>query len=217
MASDTKNRILDVAERLFGDRGFLGTSLRDITAEANANIASVNYHFGSKEALLASVLERRLEPINELRLHHLDVIEAKYRDDQLPLQEVVRAFLMPPFELRKQWGEQGQTFFRVLGRVHGETSKEFRTTFMQQFDAVLQRFFEAFQRALPGAVPGDLAWHMLFLTGSMAFTMTWGEVLKDRDENLNRTSENVIELLTAYVSAGMQSSLNTPKKKRTQE
>jgi len=203
MTNDTKIRILDVAERLFGDRGFLGTSLRDITAEANANIASVNYHFGSKEALLASVLERRLEPINQLRLRHLDKIESEHKDADLPLRDVVQAFLKPPFELRKQWGEQGQTFFRVLGRVHGETSEEFRTTFMQQFDAVLQRFSGAFRRALPMAAPEDLAWHLLFMIGSMAFTMSWGETLKKRDAQLDRDFEEVIELLTDYVSAGM--------------
>ena len=67
MASDTKRRILDAAELLMGEKGFTSTSMRDITAAAKVNHASVNYHFGSKEALLAAVLERRLQPINEQR------------------------------------------------------------------------------------------------------------------------------------------------------
>ena len=75
MASDTKKLILDVAERLFADRGFSATSLRELTSEAGTNVASVNYHFGSKEALLAAVLERRLRPINERRLEILDKLE----------------------------------------------------------------------------------------------------------------------------------------------
>ena len=50
MASDTKKLILDVAERLFADRGFSATSLRELTSEAGTNVASVNYHVGSKEA-----------------------------------------------------------------------------------------------------------------------------------------------------------------------
>ena len=76
MAIDTKERILDVAERLFADRGFPATPLRDITSEAGVNVASVNYHFGSKEALLAAVLERRLHPVNARRLELLDAIES---------------------------------------------------------------------------------------------------------------------------------------------
>ena len=215
MPNTTKGRILDVAERLFGDHGFLGTSLRDITAEANANIASVNYHFGSKEALLAAVLERRLEPINQLRLRHLDELESKYEDKMLPVQDIVRAFLMPPFEKRQEWGTQGTTFFRVLGRVHGETSEDFRQTFMQQFDSVLQRFFVAFQRALPDVPAEDLAWRILFMTGSMAFTMSWGDALQQRDPNLNRAPEEQIELLTAYVAAGMSTAPDQQENPKT--
>ena len=62
MAGETRERILDVAERLFADSGFASTSLRDITAEAGVNLAAVNYHFGSKEALLGAILERRIRP-----------------------------------------------------------------------------------------------------------------------------------------------------------
>ena len=49
---DTRERILDVAERLFMENGYEGTSMRVITCAAEFNLAAVNYHFGSKEALL---------------------------------------------------------------------------------------------------------------------------------------------------------------------
>ena len=75
MAIDTKERILDVAEHLFADSGFTATSLRDITSAAGVNLASVNYHFGSKEGLLSAVLHRRIGPLNERRLARLDEIE----------------------------------------------------------------------------------------------------------------------------------------------
>ena len=48
----TKQRILDVAEALFAEHGFAGTSLRQVTSRADVNIAAVNYHFGSKENLV---------------------------------------------------------------------------------------------------------------------------------------------------------------------
>ena len=65
---DTKERILDSAEKLFADAGFDGTSLRGITAGAGVNLAAVHYYFGSKEALVQAVLARRLEPINRRRI-----------------------------------------------------------------------------------------------------------------------------------------------------
>ena len=49
MSSDrTRSAILAAAERLYADRGFGDVTLRDIVAEANVNLAAVNYHFGSK-------------------------------------------------------------------------------------------------------------------------------------------------------------------------
>ena len=61
---DTKDRILDAAESLFADRGFGATSMRAITSAADANLAAVNYHFGSKESLIEAVFARRLGPLN---------------------------------------------------------------------------------------------------------------------------------------------------------
>ena len=61
---DTKSRILDAAEKLFGLNGFEATSLRDITAEAQVNLAAVNYHFQSKDSLIDAVIARRIEPVN---------------------------------------------------------------------------------------------------------------------------------------------------------
>ncbi len=74
MATSTKERILDVAERLFADFGYKTTSLRDITSEAGVNLASVNYNFGSKEALLTALLERRFAVVNQRRIERLDRI-----------------------------------------------------------------------------------------------------------------------------------------------
>src|SRR6266849_5837474 len=80
---DTKARILQVAERLFMEHGFSATSLRMITGEAKVNLASVNYHFGSKEALIEAVFTRRLAPLNQERVTQLAQLEAKA--DGMPL------------------------------------------------------------------------------------------------------------------------------------
>ena len=69
---DTKTRILDAAEKLFGDKGFDATSLRDITTEADVNLAAVNYHFQSKDSLIEATIMRGAGPINEKRLSMLD-------------------------------------------------------------------------------------------------------------------------------------------------
>ena len=71
---DTHDRLLDTAERLFAERGIDATSLHHITAEADAKLASVNYHFGSKEELIRELFARRIGPINRERLDQLAAI-----------------------------------------------------------------------------------------------------------------------------------------------
>jgi AcrR family transcriptional regulator len=63
MAKDVRNRLLDVAEKLFSERGFADTSVRDITAKANCNVAAVNYHFGSKDKLYIEMFRRHMEKV----------------------------------------------------------------------------------------------------------------------------------------------------------
>ena len=58
-SEDTKERLLDAAERLFAERGFEGASLRAVTQAAGTSVSAANYHFGSKEALLGRTLLRR--------------------------------------------------------------------------------------------------------------------------------------------------------------
>ena len=53
---DTKARILDAAEKLFDENGFKDTSINRLAREARVNQAAINYHFGSKGALVDQVL-----------------------------------------------------------------------------------------------------------------------------------------------------------------
>src|SRR4029079_13990117 len=77
---------------LFGEKGFDGTSLRDITAEAQVNLAAVNYHFQSKESLTDAVIERRFAPVNRGRMEMLDAA-----GPNPTVEQVVEAFLSPLF------------------------------------------------------------------------------------------------------------------------
>src|SRR5436853_374317 len=65
---DTKTRLLDAAERLFSDRGFGAVSHRDVALAAGANLAAVNYHYGSKDQFIRAVIKRRMDSINARRL-----------------------------------------------------------------------------------------------------------------------------------------------------
>src|SRR5436305_9155666 len=102
---DTKQRILDSAERLFAEHGVEGASLRTITSDAQVNLAAIHYHYHSKEALLDAVLVRRLEPINRERLDRLSAC-----GENPSLEEILHAFVAPAVRVGADPHRGGQTF-----------------------------------------------------------------------------------------------------------
>src|ERR1700675_4146146 len=92
---DTKTKILNAAEKLFALNGFDATSLRDITAQAQVNLAAVNYHFQSKDSLGDAVIARRVEPVNRRRLEMLDGA-----GPEPSVEQILTAFLTPALEIR---------------------------------------------------------------------------------------------------------------------
>src|SRR5581483_7061921 len=93
--SDTKQKILDTAERLIGEQGYAATSLRNIIADAGVNLASIHYHFGSKEELLDELIQRRAGPVNAERLARLERLQQESAGQPLPVRGIVAAFLGP--------------------------------------------------------------------------------------------------------------------------
>ncbi len=63
---DTQEKLLAAAGKLFCERGYAATSVRDIVSEAGVNLGSVNYHFGGKENLYAAMISRKIEPMKRL-------------------------------------------------------------------------------------------------------------------------------------------------------
>ena len=65
--SDARERLIQAALRLFSERGFDGTGIRDLAEAAGVNVAAVNYHFGSKENLRLETLRYGLAPTVKMR------------------------------------------------------------------------------------------------------------------------------------------------------
>ncbi|WP_321476109.1 TetR/AcrR family transcriptional regulator [uncultured Paludibaculum sp.] len=205
-AQDTKERILDAAERLFADNGFAATSLRQITAEAQVNLAAVNYHFQNKETLIRAVLHRRIGPINKRRFDLLDALEFAAGDSgPLVLEEVLRAFLLPVMEARTSCPEM-RHWPRLLGRLYTELHGSLMEMFQKEMAPAGQRFTAAIQRAEPGLTPEALAWGLHFGIGALAHFLAAGELLRfisrgtvDPDDHLE-----ALGFLVTYMTGGLR-------------
>ncbi len=165
----TCNKILDAAEKLFVDNGFSATSLRAIIKEAGVNTASVHYHFGSKEALIEAVFRRRVGELNRERLEMLDALEAEYGDRPAPLEDVIRAFLLPVMRRHCAGGVE-EAIPKLMGRAITEP-ESFHGTIRDAFKELGARFGKAIARAMPGLSHEEVEWRLHMVVGAMVFTV----------------------------------------------
>jgi len=209
----TRTRILDAAEELFMQHGFEGTSMRQLTSRAGVNLAAVNYHFGSKDALIEAVFRRRLDPMNAARLAELAKLDAS---GSLSPEAIIRAFVGPSLRLVEDAKGGGRNFTRLLGRTYTEPSKTLRALIGQMYAPTMECYKAALERALPQMPREELVWRMHFMFGTLAYTLAATDTVqliagcKPEDRYDAQLLE---ERLTAFLLAGLLAPLKTSMRK----
>jgi AcrR family transcriptional regulator len=194
---DTKQRILDTAERLFGERGYDAISLRHIIGDAGVNLAAVHYHFGSKEDLLDQVILRKVGPVNEARLALLDQAEQEASGAPVPVERILRAFLIPTTEVARRNPE----FAKVMGRVVAEGHIE--RIAAQHFRPMIDRFVTALQRSLTPLSPEELGWRVYFMFGAISRALCGEPQIWLTGDGADFADR--IEMLIAFLGGAFQS------------
>lgn len=175
--SGSKRKLLDAAEQLFADRGFEAVSVRDITQLAKANVAAVNYHFGSRENLLSLVMMRYMLPVTEERLTRLDVIERKGAGKVAALEEIIDALVRPLVGQVKKSELSERLFYKLIGRIFTQQADGLPAPVEEQLRQVMDRFIRAFSKALPTVDSEDLIWRIHFMVGGMIHLLTHQDIL----------------------------------------
>jgi AcrR family transcriptional regulator len=165
--SETVDKILHAATLLFAERGFAETSLRTITSMADVNLASVNYHFGSKKALVQAVFTRFLAPFCEVLEANLDQLspKPKVRDILLAAGD---AFVLT----QKRVGERPERFARLMSLAYTQSQEHLRKHCADKFGGTLRRFTELLQIASPTTDFMQFYWRMNFMLGASLFTLS---------------------------------------------
>lgn len=175
-ATGTRDRILDAAERLFAEQGFYITTLREITHAASVNLAAVNYHFGSKQALVIAVFRRRLDELNTERLTRLDQAFAK----QTPpvLEDVLDAFVYPALALMGDGHAGGHRFMQLLMRAYADPDEALHGAIREEYGYIMRRFADALIEAASSEHDAKPSWpadqirqQLDFLVGALTYTM----------------------------------------------
>jgi AcrR family transcriptional regulator len=200
---DTKEQIISVAKRLFAERGFAGTTLRNVISEADVNLAAVHYHFGSKEELFRAVVEQFARPIVEQELVMLKQLQA---GGQVPTVEAVLTVLLKPC---LEFVAQDQEFLLVhtqfMGRCWAEP-EPLKSIVEREFAASMEAFLAVFQRVLPEQSRSQLAWKLdLVIAALVRVQSEAGQPLALLQRTDPESVQVAIEQLVKFLSQGMRS------------
>lgn len=169
---DTIERILDAAGVLFAERGYAETSLRTITSTANVNLAAVNYHFGSKKALIQAVFARFLNPFCEELDKALDEkIEGK-NGETLSVDELIDCLFSTLLASTQGLGETPNQFMRLLGLAYTQSQEHLRHFIIAEYGNNYSRFTGLLREAMPDVKPEVFYWRLYFMLGASVFTLS---------------------------------------------
>jgi len=208
--SGAKLRLVEAAEELFAERGFEAVSVRDITKRAGMNIASVNYHFGSRDGLVAGVMIRYIAPINDERLARIEALERRWSGKSVPLEEILDAFVRPLATQVRKSDLSERLFLKLVGRMFGEQAAAMPPVLEEQFKVVVARFLKALSKALPDLSSDEILWRMHFVIGAMVHAMAQDEVLQRISQGAsgNPTLESTLSRFSRFAIAGLRNGVS---------
>ena len=202
-STETKEQIITVAEQMFAERGFAGTTLRNIVSEAGVNLAAVHYHFGSKEELFRAIVARFARPVVEQELNLLS--ELKVGTELPSVEAILTAMIKPSLEILSQDDKTRLIRAKFMGRCRMEP-EPIQSIAYEEFAPAMEAFLDVLQRVLPDQPRSQLGWKLdLVITALVRVLMEAGKpyaLLKTNDpKDIQAATQQLIE----FHSPGMRS------------
>ena len=210
----TYQKLMDCAEKIFAEKGYDKASIREITATANVNLASVHYHFGSKQNLLQRLLDRKLEWLNQQRLMALKTLENKSKNKALKPSQILDAFFGTLLDMLDEKDYGGEMFLRLLGRSTLEPNCLISSISNGKSNAVTERFRDALFKALPNVPKNEIVWRFHFMVGATSYAISGSGLNKlfitaevTEDESVSKRL--LKKRLMSFLLGGLRSPMNS--------
>ena len=162
---ETRERILDVAEKLFANNGYNGTSLRDVARGADLQTAAIGYHYPTKEDLFDTVIRRRAAVMTEWRQRALAEMRQRHGAAAIPLDELVRAYVQPFYESASHGNAGWRHYAALMGRL--SNSPMGTEVISRHYNATAREYIDEFLRSLPGVALPSMIDGFTFMVASM--------------------------------------------------
>lgn len=211
-SSDTRETILTVAEALFAEGGYDGTSIRDIGQRAHVQAAVIGYHFGTKAELFDAVVERRGALLNATRLGLLEAAKKNRRNRPIPLEALIRNYVSPFLEMTSHGDVGWRNFAALMGRL--ANSQLGTEVIAKHFNRIATLYLSELRRTLPSMPEGQLIDAFLYMVSAMLFvcadTQRW-ERLTNKTVKQPRDAEAIMKDLLPFVVGGFKALLKPAK------
>lgn len=201
--TDLRGEILDAAEAIFAESGYVGAKMRDIADLAGTNQSLIRYYFGSKEELFDEVFRRRGDIISGRR--HVLLDELLSRSESPSVEDIVRAYLTPQWEM-KHSGTSGAAFVRLQARLHAEPEEHSLRLRREVYDASIKRYIDELTKRLTHLTREIVSLRMAFVVGAYMFMLNDLGRLNDLTDGQIGPVEGELMLshLTAFLSVGLK-------------
>lgn len=168
---DIREKILDVAEKVFAESGFEGASIRAIVNAAKVNLAAVYYYFDSKEGLMAAVLDRRFGYLYKEQREQLKKIQESPQD--YTLEQIIEAMISTPLKVADKDISSGkiQIVRKLIGRMVTEPNRTIQEMLRRRHKELRDGFINLIHKKVPHLTMVDLQWRIEFIWGALAFLM----------------------------------------------
>ena len=203
---------MDCAEKIFAEKGYDKASVREITAAANVNLASIHYHFGSKENLLQELLNRKLEWLNQQRLIALNTLGSKNKP--LKPSQILEAFFGTLLDMLDEKNYGGEMFLRLLSRSTLEPNCLISSISSGKNNAVTEKFRDALFKALPNVPKNEIVWRFHFMVGATSYAISGSGLNKlfvtaEVSEEKSVSKKLHKKRLMSFLLGGLRSPMNS--------
>jgi AcrR family transcriptional regulator len=201
---DSRLAIMDSAEALFAERGFFGVSVRDITEHAGVRLASVNYHFGTKESLFREVVARRASEVSEDRRKMLAEIGGPSVGKGEKTRRLASAFILPLLQRALRQGAGWKNYCRFIAQV-ANSRLWASDVIAPNYDSIGKDFVKALSEIFPESSPYNVHYAYQFLVGTTLYVLTENGRIETMSEGRYRSDdlERIYNVLLEFVTAGM--------------
>lgn len=201
--TETQIKLIEAAEIEFAENGYEGASIRSITSRAEANIAAVNYHFGSKETLFIEMIRYRTEPINELRMERLDKAYEEANGKPISLRLLIDIIIRPLIGNLTDANGDKHTFVRAMGR--GLTENRKLVTIM--FDDILAEIIARITKSLTEILHDLDETQVSICHHYLSCALSGAMLQSDRSEFLSPKLDlqQRIDYLVEFIAGGIES------------